>query len=281
MILVTGATGTVGREVVAQLLQAGRSVRALTRNPSKARFDERVEVIQGDLDQPQTLTKAVEGVESVFSLAHGQDLIAQEANLVQAAKAAGVRHVVKLGALGAGDGDRTIIADWHNASELAIQESGIAWTFIRPGAFMSNAFFWKDTIRSQGKVFSNYGDGKVPPIDPRDIAAVAVVALTTEGHQEKAYPLTGPEALSVAEQVQVLSKVLGKRIEYVKISDEVAREGMLKAGLPVGIVNALLPFAAYIRSGKAAKTLPTVEEVTGRAPYTFARWAHDHAAAFG
>jgi uncharacterized protein YbjT (DUF2867 family) len=280
MILVTGASGTVGREVVAQMLEARQPVRALTRDPSKTRFDERVEVVRGDLGQPETLAQAVAGVERVFSLANGFELIAHEANLVQAAKTAGVKHIVKLGALGAANGERTIIADWHLESERTIQQSGLAWTVIRPGAFMSNALFWRETIRHQGKVFSNYGHGKLPPIDPRDIAAVAVRALTTDGHAGKTYLLTGPEALSVGEQVEILASVLAKRIEYVPISDEASREGHLKAGLPPGIVDALLPFAAYVRSGKAAQTLPTVEQVTGRAAYTFAQWARDHASAF-
>jgi uncharacterized protein YbjT (DUF2867 family) len=280
MILVTGATGTVGREVVAQLLQAGQRVRALTRDPSKAQFDERVEVTRGDLSKPETLTKAVQGVESVFSLALGPGLGEQEANLARTAKTAGVRHIVKLSVLGAATEPRSRVALWHATGERAIQESRIPWTFVRPGAFMSNTLFWRDSIRSQGKVFSNYGDGKLPPVDPRDIAAVAVLALTTDGHEGKAYSITGPEALSVGEQVAILSDILGKQIEYVPITDETAREGMKKSGMPAYLIDALLPFAAYIRSGKAAEVLPTVEEITGKRPSTFAHWARVHAEAF-
>lgn len=280
MILVTGATGTVGREVVAQLLQDGERVRALTRDPSKAQFDQRVEVMGGDLSKPETLTKAVQGVKSVFSLAFGPGLGVQEANLARAASAAGVRHIVKLSVLGAATEPRSAVALWHEAGERAIQESGIPWTFVRPGAFMSNALFWRDTIRSEGKVFSNYGDGKLPPVDPRDIAAVAVLALTTDGHEGKAYPVTGPETLSVGEQVAILSDILGKQIEYVPITDETARKGMEKSGMPAYLIDALLPFASYIRSGKAAEVLPTVEELTGRRPYTFSQWARVHAEAF-
>lgn len=280
LILVTGATGTVGREVVTQLLQAGQNVRALTRNPSKAQFDERVEVIRGDLSKPETLTKAVQGVNGVFSLALGPGLGVQEANLARTAKTAGVRHIVKLSVIGAATEPRSRVALWHEAGERAIQESGIPWTFVRPGAFMSNTLFWRDTIRSQAKVFSNYGNGKLPPVDPRDIAAVAVLALTTNGHEGKAYPITGPEALSVGEQVAILSDILGRQIEYVPITDETARQGMEKSGMPAYLIDALLPFASYIRSGKAAEVLPTVEELTGRRPYTFAQWARVHADAF-
>ncbi len=280
MILVTGATGTVGREVVAQLLVAGEKVRALTRNPSKAQLDEQVELVAGDFNQPETLAKAVEGVESIFSLAFGPQLSIQEAGLAQAGKNAGARHIVKLSALRPGGEARSSIATWHLASERAIRNMGIAWTFVQPGAFMSNALNWRDSIKNQGKVYSNYGDGKVAYIHPRDIAAVAVRALTEPGHEGKAYPVTGSEALSVGEVVQLLSEAAGRPIEYIPITDDAAREGMQKAGLPPFLIDALLPYASFVRSGKGAETLPTVEQVTGRKPLTFADWAREHATDF-
>ena len=280
MILVTGATGTVGREVVAQLLVAGEKVRALTRNPSRAQLDEQVELVAGDFSQPETLAKAVEGVESIFSLAFGPQLSTQEASLAQAGKKAGARHIVKLSALRPGGEARSSIGTWHLASERALQSIGIAWTFVQPGAFMSNALNWRDSIKGRGKVFSNYGDGKVAYIHPRDIAAVAVRALTEPGHEGKVYPVTGPEALNVSELVQLLSEAVGKPIEYVPITDDAAREGMQKAGLPTFLIDALLPFASFVRSGKGAETLPTVEQVIGRKQLTFADWAREHAADF-
>jgi (4-alkanoyl-5-oxo-2,5-dihydrofuran-3-yl)methyl phosphate reductase len=280
VILVTGATGTVGREVVAQLLVAGEKVRALTRNPSRAHLDEQVELVAGDFNQPETLAKAVEGVESIFSLAFGPQLAIQEASLAQAGQKAGAQHIVKLSALRPGGEARSTIATWHLASERAIQNMGIAWTFVQPGAFMSNALNWRDTIKSQGKVFSNYGDGKVAYIHPRDIAAVAVHALTEPGHEGKTYQVTGPEALSVGEVVQLLSEAVGKPIEYVPITDDATREGMQKAGLPAFLIDALLPYASFVRTGKGAEILPTVEEVIGRKPLTFADWAREHATDF-
>jgi uncharacterized protein YbjT (DUF2867 family) len=280
VILVTGATGTVGCEVVAQLLVAGEKVRALTRNPSRAHLDEQVELVAGDFNQPETLAKAVEGVESIFSLAFGPQLAIQEASLAQAGQKAGAQHIVKLSALRPGGEARSTIATWHLASERAIQNMGIAWTFVQPGAFMSNALNWRDTIKSQGKVFSNYGDGKVAYIHPRDIAAVAVHALTEPGHEGKTYQVTGPEALSVGEVVQLLSEAVGKPIEYVPITDDATREGMQKAGLPAFLIDALLPYASFVRTGKGAEILPTVEEVIGRRPLTFADWAREHATDF-
>lgn len=280
MILVTGATGTVGREVVTQLLAAGEQVRGMTRNPSTAKLDARVELVKGDFAAPDTLAKAVDGVERVFSLTFGPQTGTHERDLARLAKKAGVRHIVKLSAMG-GDGEtKNAIRKWHEQGEEAIKATGISWTVVRPGGFMSNALHWRETVRTQGKVFSNYGDGKLPSVHPRDIAAVAVRALTADGHEGKTYHLTGPEALSVGEQVDILSEVLGRRIEYVPITDEVARKGMEKAGMPALLIDALIPFATFIRSGRAAEVLPTVEEVTSRPALTFLDWAREHAEAF-
>ena len=282
MILVTGATGKVGREVVSQLLTAGARVRALARDPAKARLDSRVDVVAGDLSKPETLPKAVEGVEKIFSLATGTDIGRFETNLSKAAKAAGVRHIVKLSVLGAGSGTgyAGTIASWHEAGEKAIQHSGLAWTFVRPGSFMANALNWVPTIKSQGTVFSPSGDGKFSPIHQRDIASVAAKALTTPGHEGKAYPLSGPEALSVEDQTRTISEALGRPLRFVPVTIEAAKEGMVKSGMPALFADALLELASFVRSGKAGQVFPTVEQVTGRAPATFATWVAENIAAF-
>jgi uncharacterized protein YbjT (DUF2867 family) len=281
MILVTGATGTVGREVVAQLLTAGQKVRAMTRDPSKSKLNGGVEVVQGDFNAPDTLASAVKGAERVFSLTFGPQTAVHEKHLAQAAKASGVRHIVKLSALGGDDETRNTIRKWHDEGEQAIRETGIALTVLRPTGFMSNALHWRPSIRAQRKVFSNYGDGKLPPVHPRDIAAVAVRALTSDGHEGKVYPLTGPEALSISEQVKILADAIGQPLEYVPITDEAACKGMEHAGMPSFLIDALLPFAAFIRSGKAAHVFHTVEEMTGRPPLRFGDWARENASAFG
>lgn len=280
MILVTGATGTVGREVVAQLLAAGQPVRGMTRNPAQAKFDPRVEAVQGDFADADSLAKAVDGTDRVFSLTLGPQTGSHESALAVAAKKAGVRHIVKLGAMG-GDGEtRNAIRRWHEEGEQAIRDSGIPWTVVRPGRFMSNALHWRESIRRHGKVFSNYGDGKLPSVHPCDIAAVAVRALTSDDYRGKALEVTGPVALSIAEEVAILSNALGVPIEYVSITDEAARKDMERANMPAYIIDGLLPFAEFVRSGKAARVFPTVEEVTGRPALTFAHWAREHAPAF-
>ena len=153
-------------------------------------------------------------------------------------------------------------------------------TSAAPSSIWRAARMWRESIRRQGKVFSNYGAGKLASIHPRDIAAVAVRALTTDGHEGKTYHLTGPEALSIGEEVAVLSNVLGRRIEHVPITDQTARKEMERAGMPVFLIDALLPFAAFVRSGKAAEVFPTVREVTGRPPLRFLDWAREHAESF-
>ena len=280
MLLVTGATGTVGREVVAQLLAQGQPVRAMSRIPGRAKIDARAEVVRGDFEDAESLTHAVAGVEKVFSLTFGPETALHEGRLAKAAVAAGARHIVKLSAMGGDEETRNAIRKWHDEGEEAIRATGIGLTVVRPGAFMSNALHWRETIRTAGKVFSNYGNGKVVPVHPRDIAAVAVRALTTEGHEGKAYTVTGPEALSVGDQVRILSEAIGRKIEYVPVSDEMAGKGMEKAGIPRLVIDALLPFAAYIREGKGAQVFQTVEEVTGRPAFTFRDWARENAAAF-
>jgi uncharacterized protein YbjT (DUF2867 family) len=261
-------------------LAEGQQVRAMTRNPSKAKFDAGVEVVKGDFGAPDTLAKAVEGVDRVFSLTFGPQTGTHERDLASAARKAEVHYIVKLSAM-ADDGEtRNAIRKWHGEGERAIKEAGVAWTIVRPGGFMSNALFWRESILTQGKVFSNYGHGRLPSVHPRDIAAVAVCALTSDVHEGKTYHLTGPEAISIGDQVSILSNVLGRQIEYVPITDEAARKGMEQAGMPALLIDALISFAASVRSGNAAQVLPTVEEVTGKPALTFADWAREHADAF-
>lgn len=280
MILLTGATGTVGRELVAELLARGAALRALVRDASRARLDPRVEIVEGDLLRPESLPRAVAGVARVFSLAVGPTLGAQERALAAAARAAGVRRIVKLSVLGAGGKAREGVAVWHDAGERAVRESGVPWTFVRPGAFQSNALYWRDAVRSERCVFSNFGDGKVPFIHPRDIAAVSALALTSDGHEGQAWPITGPVAISTGEQVRILGEVLGQRLEYVGISDEAARERMRRSGMPGYLIEALIPFAAVVRSGRAMAVHPTVERLLGRPALGFEVWARENVAAF-
>jgi uncharacterized protein YbjT (DUF2867 family) len=282
MIFVTGATGTVGREVVKLLLDKDVPVRALTRDPSKAKIDSRAAVIAGDTSKPQTFAKSLRGVDALFTVVFGPSMAEEEAELARVAKEAGVKHIVKLSALGpsGATGERSGIAAWHLKAEKALAASGVPSTIVQPTAFMSNVLFQREPIVRMGKLFSNYGDGKLPYIHPRDIAAVAVAALTSPGHEGKEYPVTGGEALGVADLAQILGDAIGRKIEYVPVTDEATAQTFRSHHMPEEIVNALLPFGAIVRSGRAAEVLPTVHNVLGREPLTFAEWSRENAGVF-
>ncbi|XYH93312.1 SDR family oxidoreductase [Sorangium sp. So ce1128] len=282
MILVTGATGTIGSEVVKQLLEAGAPVRVLARNPSKAaaKLGAGVAIVLGDLGAPETLDAAFADVDKAFVLSAGPDLASLEANAVSAAKKAGVGHIVLLSVFGAESAPGLQNARRHRESEKNLAASGLAWTFVRPGAFASNAFGWAPSIKAQGEVYAPMGEGKNAPIDPRDVAAVAVTALTSPGHDGKAYGITGPEALSMREQVAKIAAAIDRPLRFVDVPSAAARDGMLKAAMPPGMVDAILEYMAHVRAGEAATTTTTVADVLGRPARTFDAWIHDHVAAF-
>jgi uncharacterized protein YbjT (DUF2867 family) len=269
MILVTGATGTVGREIVIELCNAGHQVRALSRNPSKISFPLGVEVIAGDLTNPDSVVAALKGIQKVFLMR-----VPGGERFPQIAKQSGVEHIVFLSS-GAIESPGNVIGRNHLDTEESIRQSNTQWTFLRPGAFMSNALQWAGSIRAEGIVRAPFGDMGNAPIDPRDIADVAAKILVESGHEGKIYTLTGPEVLTPIEQVGILSHVLGKEIRFENMSEDTARETM-KRFAPPEIVDALLQLMSEAEDGPTS----TVEEITGRPPRTFQKWAIDNADAF-
>jgi (4-alkanoyl-5-oxo-2,5-dihydrofuran-3-yl)methyl phosphate reductase len=281
MILVTGATGTIGRELVAELARRGAKVRALSRNPSAAAFPAGVETVAADLGDPETLALALAGVERVFVLASGPARLAHETHLAAAARRAGAARLVKLSALTVEDGTADdVITGWHRAAERAVTGSGLAWTILRPGAFMSNALSWADMIRHQGRVFAPFADVRTAAVDPADVAACAAAVLLEDGHNGQAYSLTGPEPISARDQAAVLGDVLGRDIGITEIPAEAARQRMIQAGMPAEIAGAVLATAAGAGAGPGALVQPAVRQLTGRPPRTFRDWANRRAAAF-
>jgi uncharacterized protein YbjT (DUF2867 family) len=281
MILVTGATGTVGRELVAELARRGAKVRALSRDPSAAAFPAGVETVAVDLGHPETLPLALAGIERVFMLATGPDRLAHETFLAAAARRAGAARLVKLSALTVEDGTADdLITRWHRASEQVVTGSGLAWTILRPGAFMSNALAWTGMIRHQGQVFAPFADVRTAAIDPADVAACAAAVLLEDGHYGQAYPLTGPEPVSARDQAAALGEVLGRDIVITEIPAEAARQRMIQAGTPADIADAVLATAARAGTGPGALVQPAVQQLTGRPPRTFRDWVGRHAAAF-
>ncbi|HLK56037.1 MAG TPA: SDR family oxidoreductase [Chthonomonadaceae bacterium] len=278
MILVTGATGNVGSELVSQLLDRNQQVRVLTRDPRKvAQWGDRVECAVGSFDEPATLDAALKGVDKMF-LMTSEIGSGQVEAAIKAARQAGVQHVVYLSSTGANHPD-LLLGKWHQDREAAIRASGVAWTFLRPGNFMSNTLMWAETVKTQGAVYFP-GGGQSAPIDPEDIAAVAAVALTQAGHEGQIYELTGEELLTVAQQTEILSHVLGKPLRYVDVPPAVAREGMLQRGMPPILADAVAQVFTYVRDGRGAQATDTVERVVGRKPRTFEAWCRDHVAAF-
>lgn len=275
MILVTGATGNVGGAVVEHLLAAGAEVRALSRDPARAGLPGAVPVVAGDLTRPETLSAALDGVRAVF-LFPVADAVA---GFVEAASRAGVQHIVVLSSVAVVMGGDNAIGRWHATVERAVADSGIGWTFVRPGAFMANTLQWAHSVRTEGVVRAPYGESASAPVDEWDIGAVAATALLQPGHQGASYLLTGPEALTVAQQVQVIGSVLGRPVRFEELSPAAARQAMLRF-VPAEIVDALFEFSAAT-IGRPVEVLPTVPQVTGRPARTYAQWVTRHAAAFG
>jgi (4-alkanoyl-5-oxo-2,5-dihydrofuran-3-yl)methyl phosphate reductase len=277
MILITGATGNVGSELVKQLFAKGESLRVVTRDESKvAHLDPNIERFVGEISSEATADRALDGVNRIFMF----PLIIEQNNqsnnlLLSRAKKAGVKQVVMLSSLGAEMGTSKI-GELHKEKEQLVEKSGIAWTFIRPGAFMSNAFRWEPTIKAQGKVFSPTGNGKVAPISPRDIATALAVALTSAGHEGKIYLLTGPELLSAPEQVAILSRAIGKSIQCVDVPVSAATEQFSKTGAPWFLVDGLRQLWEGIKEGKSEVQTKDLEYLTSSKGESFESWCIQH-----
>jgi uncharacterized protein YbjT (DUF2867 family) len=278
LIVVTGATGHVGSELVAQLAAGGHPVRAVTRRPESSSFPAGVEVVYGDFDDPASLDEAMKGADRVFLMSSqqpGGGRPTQDLRGAEAARRAGARHVVKLSVFDGGAGDDAIAA-WIREAEGAVVDSGMDWTLLRPGRFMSNALWWAPAIRRGDTVTIPFAHRPTASIDPADIAAVAAVALTTEGHANVVHQLSGPEVLTPAEELRILADVLHRPLELVEPSLEATRADMLAAGTAEDLVDAF--FARMLSSDESGSSvLPTVAEVTGRPPRTFSDWASAHA----
>lgn len=279
-VLVTGATGGVGRVLVEQLRDAGVAVRALTRHPDTADFPEAVEVVRGDLSIPDSLTTALAGVERMYLVALADQDPENAGRLashaLELAKQAGVRRVVQLSS-SAVTSRRAGSYELHDAVENAIEMSGLEWTFVRPGEFALNKLdTWGHSIRAENVVRSAFPDAKGVPIHEADIAAVACTALLTDGHASKQYTLTGPQALTHREQAAAIAEGLGRDITFVARTYGQARNDLIEAGLPADIAEYILGYQAEYAE-EPPEVYPTVEQVTGRPARTLAQWAADHA----
>ena len=275
MILVTGATGNAGGAVVRALVNSDEQVRALVRDVHHAQLPRGVEAVTGDLNEPGTLAPHLDGVTAAFLLSGYDGLEETLANI----RRAGVERVVLLSSSAAPAGDLTnAVARYHILSERAVRESGLGWTFLQPNTFMTNTFQWLPQLRQADVIRAPFADVSVATIDPDDIGAVAAVALTSDANDGRALRLSGPESLSPAERVAILAQVLGLDLRFEAQTNEEARAEMV-AEMPAEYVDAFFRFFVDGDLDESA-VLPTVEEVTGRAPGSFEAWARAHADAF-
>jgi uncharacterized protein YbjT (DUF2867 family) len=283
MILVTGATGNIGSQLVKQLIAKSADVRVVTRDEKKvSHLHPAIKAVIGDRQDPTVIKKALQGTDKVFLLPvlidekHEADRL-----LIDEAKRANVDRIVMISSGVLRSNPKNPIGVLHREVELLIEESGIPWTVLRPGGFMSNALrFWADTIKSLATVFNPTGDGKSAPISPYDIAAVAAGALTTAGHEGKTYDLTGPELLSTHDQVNILSKVIGKPIQCIDIPAEVAAERLESIGLPEPLIQGLYDVWIRVRNNEGTDQTNEVERLTGQPAQTFETWCREHRSAF-
>jgi len=275
-ILVTGATGHVGGQVVSQLLGMGVSVRALVRNPDAAGLPGGVEVVRGDLSVPDTLDACLEGVESVFLV--WPFMTAEAAPAALEAITRHARHLVYLSSMGVRD-DRAQQADTINAFhadlERLIKQTGLEWTFLRPSGFATNTLMWAEQIRADGVVRWPFGAASRSLIHERDTAAVAARALTEDGHAGATYLLTGPQSLTQVEQVDAIGEAIGRPLRFEEISPDAARQDLF-TGMPSSVADgALNAWAGFVTEPELVTS--TVHEVTGASAHTFRDWASDHA----
>lgn len=280
MILITGASGNVGKEVLKQITQTGVEVRAAFQSPSKAAgIPLGVDIVPLDYNRAETLQTALKRVNRVFLVGPPTaQLTALERKAMEVIVQSDVRQVVKLSAMG---GREAMFTRQHAESEDYIQSTGVPYTFLRPNGFMQNMVNYNaPSITTQSAFYGSEGDGRVSHIDIRDVAAVAVKALTEGGHGGKAYTLTGPEALTNKEIAQLLSDELGREIRFTNLPPAQLKEALLSAGVPEWNADALLDLQRLYREGKARTVTQDVEQILGRKPISFAHFFRDYRSAF-
>ena len=276
MYLIVGATGNVGSVVVAQLLAAGKQVRAFTRDAAKVpQLNGRIEVAVGALMQTDTFAKAVAGVEGVFLM---NGVLEGEAfrRLINVMKASGSPRVVFLVTLSAAD-TGSPIAQVHKDKEDVIGASGLFNNIVRAGNFITNTYRWLETIKTEGVGYNAMGAGKTAPVAPQDIAAVAVHALMNPDASE-ILEVTGGELLNLPEQVSIISRATGHAVRFVEIDGKLAENGLLKTRFPPFVAKAVSSSYEDIRSGKMAFVRNTVEKAKGAKPVTHEKWVESQRA---
>ncbi len=275
MILVTGATGTVGGEVVTQLLATGASVRAVTRSPAEAHVPDTVDVVGADLSDAASLGSALEDVNAVFLV--WPFTTVEDAPGVIDAIASHTSRLVYLSSAGGQQPEPEGM--FHADMERLIEQSDLDWTFLRPSGFASNTLMWADQIRRDGVVRWPFGAAARSLVHEHDIAAVAVRTLTEDGHGGAKYVVTGPELITQAEQVRAIGDAIGRQVRWEEIPPDALRERLAAAfGNTSFADHALAAWARFVDEPELVTS--TVKEITGAPPRPFRKWAKDHADGF-
>jgi uncharacterized protein YbjT (DUF2867 family) len=283
MILIVGATGLVGSATLRQLTARGVPVRALVRSAEKASTlaGPGVETVIGDLEQPASLDAALDGVTRALLISPLHPLQGEwQGNVVEAARRAGAVHIIKLSGLGTAPDSPLRSGRWHAQTERHIADAGLPWTYLHPPFFMQNLLRSAAAIAAQGVLVASMQAGQIAIVDARDVAAVAVAALTSDGHVDKTYTITGPEALSFQEVAQKLAAATGRSVTYQDVPLAAMRREMVAAGLPAWLIEVRMEFATALRDGYAAAVTDTMQVVTGQSARTFDAFAREHAALF-
>lgn len=280
-VLVTGATGNTGSGLVPALRNAGVDVRAFVRDAEKAQplKDLGVEIVVGDLDRPETIAPAVEGVDKIYLLTwNGPTQEQQAENVITAARQAGNAHIVRHSMWGS---EKSRIVQQGDRVEEMLKSSGLPWTILQPTFYMQNTMMAAQTIASDGMLYWDTGDGKLGMIDVRDIVDSAFAVLTGSGHEGKSYILTGPEAISFHDVAKTFSKVLGKDITYVNVPHEASLESMVGMGFPEWIARGYGELMEGFSEGFANRVTDNVSTLTGHPARSFEQYASDFAQVYG
>ncbi|MEO1619446.1 MAG: SDR family oxidoreductase [Cyanobacteria bacterium J06632_3] len=284
MILISGATGTNGQEVIKQLAEKGIKVRALVRNLEKGESLKPygVELVEGDFSDPSSLEAALQGVDKALMLPPiAPDAVELQRNFIEAAKKAGTRYIVKFSAIGAASDSPMRLGRWHGDAEQLLADSGIAYCSLRPNGFMQNFLAFGSSIANQGVFAQPGGSSSISHIDVRDIAAAIVETLLDDTvHAGKAYTLTGPETLSFDQVAEIFSKVLGTPVRYLAQSPEEFKGNMLAWGQPEWLADTFNEMFALYRTGWGAEVTEDFTTITDRQPRTFEAFVRDYRQAF-
>jgi uncharacterized protein YbjT (DUF2867 family) len=282
-ILVTGATGHVGAHLVRALTERGQPPRAFVRDAEQAVrvLGPDADLAVGDFADRGSIARALDGIDRVFlGCGNVPGQVEFECAVIDEAAAVGVHRIVKLSGPRA-DVDSTLIFErWHGEIERHLRGSGVPSVVLRPRTYMTNLLAHAATIQQASQIFAAVGTAPISFVDPYDVAAVAAQVLVEAGHEGRIYEVSGPESLSHGQIAEELSIVLGRRIGYVDVHPEVARQAMLAEGVPESVTEFILGFFASVQTGSLAETTDVVRRLTGRDPRTFVQFARDHAAQF-